>query len=112
MRNFLLLAVFVTLTACAATGPLSAPALAGAAAMVAVFDQLLAGGVIDPLQHQTLVQGLGAVQTTVEAVQSAQQGNITVTEGATAAGGLTAAILAGIRVWRGKPTKGAAATLA
>ena len=107
MRNFLLLAVFVALTSCAATGPLSGPALAGAAAMVAVFDQLLAGGVIDPLQHQTLVQGLGAVQTTVEAVQKVQENTITVGEGATAAGGLTAAILAGIRVWRGKATKAA-----
>lgn len=92
-----LLACFM-LAACATTGPISGPVVAGGAAMVAVFDQLLAGGVIDPMQHHTLVQGVGALQTTVDAVKDAQAGTLTTETAATAAGGLTAAILAAFRL--------------
>jgi predicted anti-sigma-YlaC factor YlaD len=98
MKNLLLLVVAALLCSCATTGPISGPAVAGAAAMVAVFDQLLAGGVIDPMQHAVLTQGIGALQQTVEAVKDAQAGTLTTETAATAAGGLTAAILAAIRL--------------
>lgn len=71
--------------------------------MVAVFDQLLAGGVVDIAQHQTLVQSVHALD---ESVKAAQSGALSPETAATAAGGLTAAILGGIRLWRGPSTKG------
>lgn len=101
MRYTVIVVLCLLLAACA-TGPVSAPLAAGGAAMVAVFDQLLAGGVVDPLQHQTLVQ---SVQALDGAVKAAQSNSVTPETAATAAGGLTAAILGGIRLWRGPSTK-------
>lgn len=100
----LLLVALLLLTACA-TGPVSGPVLAGGAAILAVFDQMLVSGAIDPQQYVALTQGVGALQTSVAAVQEAQSGTLSVETAATAAGGLTAAVLGGIRVWRGPATK-------
>lgn len=99
---FVLGVVAVFCCACTTTGPISAPVAAGAAAMLAVFDQLLAGGVITAEQHATLVQSVTALDTAVEA---AKRNALTPEEAGVAAGGLTAAVLAAIRLWRGPATK-------
>lgn len=83
--------------ACAATGPLSGPAVAGAAAMLAVFDQLLASGAMDPAQHQALVDSVRELQRTVDA---AQAGALTPEAAAGVAGGTTATVLALLRAYR------------
>lgn len=105
MKHLPIVFLFAFLCACAATGPLSAPVAAGAAAAVAVFDQLLAGGVIDPMQHHQLVQSITAIDQTVTAVQRAQEGTLTSGEAATYAGGITATILGAVRAWRGPADK-------
>lgn len=80
------------------------PIAAGVAGSLAVIDQLLAEGVIDPAQGAAIREGIQSLQQSVEAVAKAQEGTLTQGEAATAAGGLTAAILGAIRVWRGKPS--------
>lgn len=92
----------VLLAACAASGPISGPVVAGAAAMVAVFDQLLIEGVLDPVQHQALVQGIGALN---EAVEASRAGSVSPEGAAAISGTLTAAALAAIRAWRGPSSK-------
>lgn len=57
-RIYILLFAAALLAACHTTGPVSAPIAAGLASAVAVLDQLLASGVIDPLQHQQLTGSL------------------------------------------------------
>lgn len=104
MNKFAIVFALLVLAACA-TGPVSGPVAAGGAALLAVFDQLLASGTIDPQQYVSLTQGVSALQTTVEAVKEAQSGTLSVETAATAAGGLTAAVLGGIRVWRGPAKK-------
>lgn len=104
MRTTLLVVAALLLVACA-TGPVSGPVVAGGAALLAVFDQLLASGTIDAHQYVTLTQGVSALQTTVEAVKEAQSGTLSVETAATAAGGLTAAVLGGVRLWRGPAKK-------
>lgn len=108
----LLLLVAVLLAACASAGPISHQIAVGGAAMVAVFDQLLAGGAIDQMQHFQLTQGITSIDATVdalqkgvEAVEKAQTGAITTGEATAAAGGMTAALLAAVRAWRGPATK-------
>jgi len=108
-----LVVALLCLASCATTGPLSAPIVAGAASLIAVFDQLLAAGVMDPLQHQQAVAGISALegmvltaQRGVEVVRAAQAGTLTTGEAATAAGGLAATVLGAIRVWRGPADKG------
>lgn len=113
MRNYVVLFVLLALCcACHTTGPVSASLATGAAAVTAVFDQLLAGGVIDPVQHLQVTHGLQAidqattaVQTGLAAVQKAQEGSLTTGEAAAAAGGLTATVLGAVRAWRGPATK-------
>lgn len=102
MNKLIFVAFLLVLCGCAATGPLSAPAAAGAAAMIAVFDQLLAGGVVDPMQHQSLVQSVQALEKSVEIANS---NSISPETAAAGAGGLAAAVLGAIRVWRGPSTK-------
>jgi hypothetical protein len=102
-RIVLLALVALLLTACATNGPIVG---AGAAAVVAVFDQLLADGQIDASQYQAMVGGITSLSTSVEAVQKAQAGSLTTGEAATAAGGLAASVLGAIRVWRGPSDKG------
>lgn len=104
MKTLLLVVVALVLVACA-TGPVSGPVVAGGAALLAVFDQMLASGTIDPQQYVSLTQGVTALQTTVEAVKEAQSGALSVETAATAATGLTAAVLGGVRVWRGPAKK-------
>ncbi len=94
----LFLALLV-LAACA-SGPVSGPVLAGVAGSLAVIDQLLASGVIEPAQHDALVGGIQALQGSVAAVQHAQAGNLTSGEVTTVAGGATAAAVAIVQTWR------------
>ncbi len=84
--------------ACATTGPVSGAAVAGVAAMVAVFDQLLAAGTIDPAQHQALVAGLGELQRQLEV--AASKPALGAEEAAGIAGGTTATVLALLRAWK------------
>jgi hypothetical protein len=100
----ILLVVFLLLAACA-SGPITAPVAAGGAAMIAVFDQLLASGEVTPLQHMQLVQGITAIQATAEAAKQAGEGALTPETAGVAAGGLAASILGIVRLMRGKPTK-------
>ncbi len=81
------------------------PIAAGVAGSLAVIDQLLAEGVVEPEQAFALRNGIDALSRSVEAVQQAQAGTLSEGEAATAAGGLTAAVLGAIRVWRGPATK-------
>jgi hypothetical protein len=108
----ILVFLLLLLCSCATTGPISAPVLTGLAAALAAIDQLLAAGVIDPAQHaaithglqslqqgvETANQGVTAVRQVVEAVKEAQAGMLTTETATTAAGGLTAAVLAAIRL--------------
>lgn len=103
----LLAGLCLLLAGCAAhAGPIAA----GVAGSLAVVDQLLADGVIEPEQGYALRNGIDALARSVDAVQQAQAGTISTETAATAAGGLTAAVLTGIRLWRGpadpkKPSK-------
>lgn len=81
------------------------PIAAGVAGSLAVIDQLLADGVIEPQQGLALKGGIEALTQSVDAVAKAQEGTLTTGEAATAAGGLTAGILAIIQAWRGPSTK-------
>lgn len=99
---FLLAGCALLLAGCAThAGPIAA----GVAGSLAVIDQLLADGVIAPEQGAALHGGIEALAQSVAAVAKAQEGTLTTGEASTAAGGLTAAILGGIRAWRGPATK-------
>ena len=100
---FILLAGFSLLLASCATH--AGPIAAGVAGSLAVIDQLLADGVIAPEQGHALHGGIEALAQSVAAVAKAQEGTLTTGEASAAAGGLTAAVLAGIRAWRGPATK-------
>lgn len=99
---FLLAGCALLLAGCAThAGPIAA----GVAGSLAVIDQLLADGVIAPEQGAALHGGIEALAQSVAAVAEAQKGTLTTGEASAAAGGLTAAVLAGIRAWRGPSTK-------
>lgn len=85
------------LSACA-SGPISGPAVAGAAAMLAVFDQLVASGTLSPEQHEALVQGMTELRRTVEVASS--KPTLGPEETAGIAGGVTATVLALLRAWQ------------
>lgn len=97
MRLALCVLACLVVVACA-TGPVSGAAVAGAAAMVAVFDQLLAAGTIDATQHQALVAGLTDLQQ--QLATAASRPSLGVDEAAGIAGGTTATVLALLRVWQ------------
>ena len=99
----ILLAGFSLLLAGCATH--AGPIAAGVAGSLAVIDQLLADGVIAPEQGQALHGGIEALAQSVAAVAKAQEGTLTAGEASTAAGGLTAVILAAVRLMRGPATK-------
>lgn len=103
-----LLLLLASLAACA-SGPVSGPVVAGAAAVLAVLDQLLAGGVIDPGQHAQLAAGIQAMQGTitaaeqgVAAVKAAQAGAINTTELVTSLGATAVAVAGGLNAYRNK----------
>lgn len=98
----LLAGLCLVLAGCAAH---AGPVAAGVAGSLAVIDQLLADGVVEPEQAFALRNGIDALAQSVEAVKQAQAGTLTEGEAATAAGGLTAAVLGAIRLWRGPATK-------
>lgn len=77
---------------CCQGGPISAEIAAGLAGALAVADQLLAGGVMTPEQHETLVAFLRQADETARAAQDPAQ-----TAGI--AGGVTATILAGLKAY-------------
>jgi hypothetical protein len=77
------------------------PIAAGVAGSLAVIDQLLADGVVEPEQAYALRNGIDALAQSVDAVKQAQAGTLSTETAATTAGGLTAALIAGIRLWRG-----------
>lgn len=123
MRNlptyFLCLLVAVA-PGCATNGPISGAAVGGVAAITAVFDQMLADGLIKPEQYITLNKGIDSLNSSIDAVKVATAAaNQIATEAKnggvspeTMAGGLSGtalAVLAAVRAWRGKPTKGAKA---
>jgi hypothetical protein len=62
----------VAIVACFAMPSRDAPApvRAGAAGMVAVFDQLAARGVLDDVQHATLIDGVRGMDSAVKAAPS------------------------------------------
>jgi len=102
IRNAL---IFLALAAlCAGCAAHAGPIAAGVAGSLAVIDQLLADGVVAPEQATALRGGIEALNQSVEAVRQAQDGTLSTDTAATAAGGLTAAVLAGIRLWRGPST--------
>ena len=98
MRPTLLFALALACAACATTGPVSGTVVAGAAALVAVFDQLLAAGTLTGEQHQALVAGLTELQRTVDV--AASRPTLGAEEAAGIAGGTTATVLALLRAWQ------------
>jgi len=99
LSMFAIAALFL-LAGCAATGPISAPIAAGGAALLAVFDQLYASGVMDQSQYiqahagvQAMQESIGAVSQGLQAVKDVQSHAITPAEGIT---GVTGAVLAGM----------------
>ncbi len=112
MRNFLILASLLLLAACASTAAETTGLLAaGAAGIAAVFDQLLANGVVTPVQHLQMQHGIEGIQATVAAavdaanaakvaVDSTKAGTLTAgeTTGMVAAVGTVATV--GLNAWR------------
>ena len=105
MKYYALLSLLL-LASCAATGPLSAPVMAGAAAVLTVLDQLLSSGVIDQVQHYQMSGGIKAMGDTIAAVQQAQGDAITTQEAIYGGGGVVAAVLGAVRALRGPADKG------
>ncbi|MCA3007059.1 MAG: hypothetical protein INH34_01640 [Phycisphaerales bacterium] len=112
-KNLALLVLAALLGACAAhAGPIAAGLLGG----LAVLDQLLAAGVIDPIQHHQLVQSLQDASTVAkQAVSVAEQaqraadaikaGTLTTEEGVGLASGITAVGLAAMNAYRNATRK-------
>lgn len=78
----------------------------GIAATFGALDQMMAGGVITPEQHQAIATGIQGLEQTNAALIKAQEGTLTSGEAYAAGGGLIGTALAAIRLWRGKPSKG------
>lgn len=93
-----LLAVVLLCAACATTGPVSGAAVAGAVALVSVWDQLLTSGVLTPEQYQAIVAGIGELQSAVDAVSSRPA--LGADEAAGIAGGTAAGALVLLRSWQ------------
>lgn len=98
MTKAIVLLTMLALAACAATGPVSGATVAGAAALVAVFDQLLAAGTLTGEQHQALVAGLTEMQRAVDA--AANRPTLGADEAAGIAGGTAAAAMVLLRSWQ------------
>jgi len=118
LPTYLLCLLIAVSPGCTTSGPVTGAVLGGAAAVTAVFDQMLADELIKPEQYIQLTRGMEGVQASIAAADTtakvAQQIATEAKNGAvspeTMAGGLTAAsaaVLAAIRIWRGKPKKGA-----
>lgn len=121
MKSVLYCLALLALAACAMHGPLSAPVAAGAASVLAVFDQMLADQLITPEQYLTLSKGVGSIGDSLTAVQVAVDSARRIAEEAKAGGvspetltgglsGTALAVLAAIRAWRGPSTKAAKPT--
>lgn len=114
MVRTLILLLSLLFCSCAANGPVTSAVVGGTAAMVAVFDQMLADGDIKPEQYRALTTGLTAIETSVAtAKQIAEEAKAGGVSPETMGGGLTAtamAVLALVRVLRGKPSKGQVST--
>ena len=77
MRTNILLFLAVCFVLCACKGMAAGPIVGGIAGGVAVLDQLLAQGVVDPVQHHqlaTALQDVGKIAT--DAVTVAQQAQV------------------------------------
>lgn len=119
MRNLptYLLCLFVAVApGCTTSGPVSGAVVGGAAAITAVFDQMLADEIIKPEQYITLTKGVESLNTSIDAVKVASATATQIASEAkngavspeTMAGGLSAtalAVLAAVRAWRGKADK-------
>lgn len=122
IRNLILWA-FVCALLCACHGVTAGPIIGGVAGGVAVLDQLLAGGVIDPVQHHQLATALTDVGTLAKqavdvagqaqtAVQHAKDGTLSEGEGAAVAGGITGIGMLGLNLYRNLTRKSALLTTA
>lgn len=117
MKHFLLLCLLLSTAACATqAGPIAAGVVGG----LAVLDQLLAAGVLDPVQHFQLSGALRDAATLAQqattVAQQAQQaadalraGTLTTEEGVGLASGITAAGVAALNLYRNATRRAATA---
>jgi hypothetical protein len=96
----LILFAIAALLLCSCHGVGAGPIIGGIAGGIAVLDQLLAGGVIDPIQHHQLATALQSAGTLAEqavnvaqqaqsAAQHAKDGTLSTEEGVGVAAGIT-----------------------
>ena len=118
-RNTILL-VAVCFLLCACHGVAAGPILGGIAGGVAVLDQLLAGGVIDPVQHHQLAtalqsagtlaeQAITVANTASEAAKHAKDGTLSTEEGVGVAAGISGLAVTALNVYRNVTRKQALA---
>jgi hypothetical protein len=120
MKTNILLFAIVALLLCSCQGVAAGPILGGIAGGVAVLDQLLAGGVIDPVQHHqlaTALTGVGQVAEQAAAVAKAAQeaaahakdGTLSTEEGVGVAAGISGLAVTALNVYRNVTRKQALA---
>jgi hypothetical protein len=120
MKTNLILFAAICLLLCACHGIQAGPIIGGVAGGVAVLDQLLAGGVIDPVQHHQLATALTDVgkvaadaatvaQQAQVAVTHAKEGTLSTEEGVGVAVGVSGVIAAGLNAYRNMTRKQALA---
>lgn len=119
LRNILLLCAVAALL-CACHGVSAGPIVGGIAGGVAVLDQLLAGGVIDPIQHHQLATALTSVGQVAEqavtvakaaeqAAAHAKDGTLSTEEGVGVAAGISGLAVTALNVYRNVTRKQALA---
>lgn len=107
--NLILCAAALLLCAC--HGVTAGPIIGGLAGGIAVLDQLLAGGIIDPIQHHQLAASLtelGGLATQAvttanaagEAVKHAKDGTLSTEEGVGVAAGITGLGVTALNIYR------------
>ena len=120
MKTNLVLFALCALVLCSCAGVHAGPILGGIAGGVAVLDQLLAGGVIDPVQHHQLATALtGVGQVAEQAITVAKQaeqaaahakdGTLSTEEGVGVAAGISGLAVTALNVYRNATRKQALA---
>ena len=118
-RNFVLFLAVAALL-CACQGVSAGPIIGGIAGGVAVLDQLLAGGVIDPVQHHQLAAALTGVGQVAEqaitvakqaeqAAAHAKEGTLSTEEGVGVAAGISGVAIAALNAYRNATRRAALA---
>lgn len=119
MKNTILLCAIAALL-CACHGVGAGPIIGGLAGGIAVLDQLLAGGIIDPIQHHQLATALTGVGQVAEqavtvaraaeaAAAHAKDGTLSTEEGVGVAAGISGLAVTALNVYRNVTRKAAMA---